>query len=129
MIAKDKLKTKNPIKTKAILLLATLFFTSANASSLNSATELAIQEQIKSANDCEKLAQAAEQTSLDAQDVFSTCVSRRAISIAMLLKYGIGQQGKINAYEKIEAYSYLIESPNPRVQREAEKYSTAAGSR
>ena len=129
MIAKYKLIIKNPIKTKAILILASLLFTSVNATSANPPLDLAIQKQIESANDCEKLAQAAELTSLDAEDVFSQCVSRRAISIAMLLKYGIGQSGKINAFEKIEAYSYLIESPNPLVQREAEKFSTAAGPR
>ena len=84
---------------------------------------------MESANDCEKLARAAQSTSLDAEDVFSKCIDRRAIAIAMLVKYGIGQSGEINAFEKIQAYSYLLESPNPLIQKEAEKFSTAAGAK
>ena len=120
---------KNPISIKAILLLVSLFFASTNTAIANDSTGQAIQQQVESANDCEVLAKAAEITSVDAEDVFSKCIARRAITIAMLVKYGVGQTGQINAFDKIQAYSYLLESSNPMVQSEAEKFSTAAGSR
>lgn len=128
-----KLIIKNPISIKAILILASLLFTSTNSVIADNspdspnATEHAIQQQIQSANDCEALAKAAELTSVDAEDVFSKCIARRAIAIAMLVKYGVSESGQINEFDKIQAYAYLLESSNPLVQREAEKFSTAAG--
>lgn len=128
-MAKLILKINYPIKTNVTLLVAALFLTSLSSSFASSPTEQAINDQVESANDCEKLARAAQSTSLDAEDVFSKCIDRRAIAIAMLVKYGIGQSGEINAFEKIQAYSYLLESPNPLIQKEAEKFSTAAGAK
>ncbi|MGI1668899.1 MAG: hypothetical protein K6L74_01105 [Neptuniibacter sp.] len=87
----------------------------------------AIEQQVDSANDCQELAYGVELKNFDADRLFSECVERRAIRIAILKKYGPEKLGKIDVIDKLEAYSYLAESRNDLVQKEASLYMTAAG--
>ena len=89
--------------------------------------EKAIQEQVDAAGDCELIAFGIPSEKFDSQEMFSSCVETRAILIAMLKKYGVGRNGEINAFEKTQAYSYLVKSDNQLVRQEAARYETAAG--
>jgi hypothetical protein len=107
----------------ASLLLVSLFSLAEDDSELLKA----IQAQVISANDCEVLAYSMTLKNLDSDEVFRDCVERRALLIAMQRKYGPGKYGEIDVFDKIEAYSFLEESSNKRVQHEASSFSTAAG--
>lgn len=88
----------------------------------------AIQQQVVSANDCQEIAYGVELKNFDADKLFSDCVERRAIRIAIMKKYGTEKIGQIDVIDKLEAYSYLADSPNVMVQEEASRHMTAAGS-
>lgn len=88
----------------------------------------AIEKQVISANDCQELAYGVELKNFDADKLFSDCVERRAIRIAIMKKYGTEKIGRIDIIDKLEAYSYLADSPNQMVQEEASRHMTAAGS-
>ena len=87
----------------------------------------AIEKQVISANDCQELAYGVELKNHDADRLFSDCVERRAIRIAIMKKYGSEKLGKIDIIDKLEAYSHLAESKNSMVQEEANRHMTAAG--
>lgn len=87
----------------------------------------AIQAQIDAASDCETIAYDIPVKNYDPEQIFASCVETRAIIIAMLKKYGVGNKGEINDFEKIQGYSYLTASSNELVQKEAQRYQTAAG--
>jgi len=89
--------------------------------------EKAIQEQVLSATVCDTLAYSIHLKHLDADEIFRGCVERRAILIAMQRRYGAGHYGKIDVVDKIQAYSFLANSQNKRVQQEASTFDTAAG--
>ena len=110
-----------------LFLLVLLICLSAAVLADDARLKNAIKEQIDAAADCEQIAYGIQTTKYDPDEIFSSCVETRAILIAMLKKYGIGQQGEINAFEKIQAYSYLGKSENSLVRQEAHRVDTAAG--
>jgi len=89
--------------------------------------EKAIQEQVNYAENCETLAYSMELKNLEADEVFNDCVERRAILIGMQKRYGVGQYGEIDIFDKIEGYQHLSSSSNPRIKKIADTYATAAG--
>lgn len=109
------------------LLLSTVVVMPAMQLQADSALEQAITEQVQAASDCEDIAYGVPIKGFDPAEIFSSCVETRAILIAMLVKYGVGNKGEINAFEKVEAYNYLTSSQNDLVRQEANRYATAAG--
>lgn len=112
---------------KLIALITLLFSLNSLAYAEKDELSKAIQEQIDSANDCVKLAYDVTLKHLDADEVFKDCVERRAILIGMQKRYGPGKYGEIDVFDKIEGYSHLTDSKNPLVEKEANSFSTAAG--
>ena len=118
----------NSKPNKLIALFTLLFALSSLAHAEESELSRAIQEQVDSANDCVALAYDVTLEHMNADEVFKDCVERRAIIIGMQKRYGPGKYGEIDVFDKIEGYSHLAESKNPLVEKEANTFSTAAGS-
>lgn len=110
-----------------ILFFATLSLASVSLYADNARLSQAIQEQIDSASDCEIIAYGVELKHSDADEIFKDCVERRAILIGMQKRYGPGNYGEIDVFDKIEGYSHLVNSGNSLVRKEATSYATAAG--
>ncbi|MFK5984364.1 MAG: hypothetical protein QM479_02915 [Pseudomonadota bacterium] len=112
---------------KLVFLILFIYLTSTTYAQKNGLSG-AIKEQLISANDCVTLAYDMTLNQLNADEVFKDCIERRAILIGMQKRYGPGKYGKIDAYDIIEGYSHLTDSDNPLVKKEADRFSTAAGS-
>ena len=118
------------IKTKFLLINVLFLFFHSHAYSKNNHDEIllkAIQDQVVSASKCETIAYSLSIKNLTTDKFFKDCVGRRALVIAMQIKYGPGKYGSIDIIDKIDAYTYLESSNNALVQEVASSYSTAAG--
>jgi len=113
--------------SKKVLLGIALFSIATLVNAEDNQLSKAIQDQVTSASDCEVIAYGVELKHMDANEVFAECVERRAILIGMQKRYGPGKYGEIDIFDKIEGYSYLADSENELVKKEANTYSTAAG--
>jgi len=112
---------------KLLFLFPVLILFSTQAFSSDNELSKAIAKQVESASDCQIFAYDLTFKNIDSDKSFKDCVARRAILIAMQKKYGPGQYGQVDIIDKIEAYSYLADSSNEMVKKEASTYFTAAG--